>query len=255
MKIFAVAISVLVLSAVPFCALAQNDQATTGYAYVTYFQCDAGREFRADEIIQRSFKPHYDAAVKAGEIVQWSWLSHFVGGKWRRALVLSAANMDDLLAAAGALGEAIQESTPEAGRVFTEVCPGHEDYIWQTVDGVGGTTVGSSRGRAGFSMYLDCDLNREERADEIVKQTLGPIYDARIASGDLVSWNWLSHNVGGEWRRLLSMTAKDHNTMMHARADILAAASSGRAARAMEQLNDICPDHEDYMWDIQMETP
>ena len=64
-------------------------------------------------------------------VVFRSWLSHFVGGEWRRALVLSTTNMDDLLAAAGALGEAIQESTPEAGRVFTEVCPEHEDYIWE----------------------------------------------------------------------------------------------------------------------------
>ena len=255
MKACAMAMCVLVLSAAPFCALAQNDEATTGYAYVTYFKCDAGREFRADEIIERSFKPHYDAAVEAGEIVQWSWLSHFVGGEWRRALVLSTTNMDDLLAAAGALGEAIQESTPEAGRVFTEVCPEHEDYIWETVDGVGGTPVGDVRGSAGFSMYFDCDLNREDRADEIMRETLGPVYDARVANGDLTSWIWLAHNVGGEWRRILSLTASDHNTMMRTRAAILADVSEGRASRALEQLNDVCPDHEDYMWDIQIESP
>jgi hypothetical protein len=239
-----------------FCGagLAQDND-VPAYGYVTYFSCDAGNEFRADEIILRSFKPHYDAAVEAGEIVQWSWLSHFVGGKWRRALVLSASNMDDLLAAAGALGEAIAANTPEAGRVFTEVCPGHEDYIWRTVPGGASSAIGMDRGAVGFSTYLDCDLNRESRADELIRETLGPIYDSHVESGGLVGWTWLAHDVGGRWRRLLSMTASDHNTMMETRAAILEQMQSGRTQRAFEQLNDICPDHEDYMWDIQHETP
>lgn len=110
--------------------MAQDGDAATGYAYVTYFECDAGREFRADEIIERSYKPHYDAAVEAGDILQWSWLSHYVGGPWRRALVLTATDIDVLLTAAGALGEVIEELTPEAGRVFTEICPDHQDYMW-----------------------------------------------------------------------------------------------------------------------------
>jgi hypothetical protein len=232
-------------------------QETSGpaYVYVTYFLCDAGREFRADEIIERSFKPHYDSAVEAGEILQWSWLSHFVGGQWRRALVIGAGNMDDLLAAAGALGEAIQDSTPEAGRVFTEVCPEHEDYIWRTIPGIGGNAVGTERGSAGFSTYWNCDVNQEDRVDELVRETLGPVYDARIANGDLVSWTWLAHDVGGEWRRMLSMTATDHNAMMRTRDAIIAEMQSGRTGRALSQMNEICPDHEDLMWDIRYETP
>ena len=225
------------------------------YAYVTYFLCDAGREFRADEIIERSFKPHYDSAVEAGQILQWSWLSHFVGGEWRRALVIGASNMDDLLASAGALGEAIEDSTPEAGRVFTEVCPEHVDYIWRTVPGVGGTAVGSARGTAGFSTYWDCDVNREERVDELMRETFGPIYDAKVATGELSSWTWLAHDVGGRWRRALSLTASDHNTMMRTRGALLEQFSAGRNSRALTQLNEICPDHEDLMWDIQLETP
>ena len=92
-------------------AFAQDDDEAIGFAYVTYFECDAGREYRADEIIELNYKPHYDAAVEAGDISQWSWLTHFVGGKWRRALVLTAANMDDLLASAGALGEVLEATT------------------------------------------------------------------------------------------------------------------------------------------------
>jgi hypothetical protein len=236
-------------------AFSQDGEATVAYAYVTYFECDAAREFRADEIIERSFKPHYDAAVEAGEILRWSWLGHFVGGKWRRALVLSASNIDDMLASAGALGEVIEDSTPEAGRVFSEVCPIHEDYIWQTVEGVGNTSVGASRGEVGFSSYMDCNLTGQERVDELMRETIGPIYDAHVANGDLVGWSWLAHNVGGQWRRLLSVTASDHNTMLHTREAIIDELQTGRLRRASEQLDEICGTHQDYMWDILYETP
>lgn len=246
--------SIAALCCLSATALAQDDGSPEGYAYVTYFECDAGREYRADEIIELNFKPHYDAAVEAGDIAQWSWLTHFVGGKWRRALVLTAANMDDLLASAGALGEALEETTPAAGRDFTSICPIHEDYIWQTVPGVG-SDIGVERGSVGFSVYMKCDVNREERADEIIRETLGPIYDAQIKAGGIVGWNWLAHNVGGDFRRLLTVTGDNHNTVMAARAAILDEVRTGRSSRAFEQLNDICPEHQDYMWDVRFETP
>ena len=232
-----------------------QDDAAVAFAYVTYFECNPATEYRADENIERSFKPHYDAAVEAGTILSWSWLGHFVGAKWRRALVLTAGNMNDLLDAAGALGEAIAESTPESGRVFTEVCPVHEDYIWETVPGVGGTAAGQERGDVGFSVYIECDVNREERVDELMQETLGQIYDQQVADGNLATWTWLRHNVGGDYRRLLSLTGADHKGMMRTRAAILEQIRSGRSERAFNQMNDICPKHTDYMGDIVYETP
>ncbi len=226
-----------------------------GYAYVTYFECDAALEFRADEIVARNYKPHYDAAVEAGEIISWSWLSHYVGGEWRRVLLLTAMDMDTLLSAAGALGEAIQQTTPQSGRDFTEVCNRHVDYIWEAAPEVGGTPPGSERGDAGFSTYFGCNVNREAEADALVRDVMGPIYNRHVAEGGLTSWTWLKHNVGGQWRRLLSLTASDHMTMMETRAAVLAEIQSGRNQRRYEAFNDICPDHEDYMWDIQIENP
>lgn len=243
-----------VVAAMPVVSVAQ-DNAAVGYAYVTYFECNPALEYRAEEIITRSFKPNYDAAVEHGDILSWSWLSHYVGGKWRRALVLTAGSMDQLLDAAGALGEAIAESTPESGRVFTEVCPVHEDYIWETVPGVGGATAGDERGEVGFSVYFECDVNREERVDEIMREVIGPIYDTQVASGGLTTWTWLKHNVGGDYRRLLSLTANTHKQMMRTRAAVLQSLQSGRTQRAFNQFNEICPKHTDYMWDILIETP
>ena len=236
-------------------AVAQEDAARQGYAYVTYFGCDPAGEARADEIVKRTYAPHYDAAVAAGDIASWSWLAHFIGGKWRRALVLTTWNMEDLLDASGALGEIIEESTPEAGRAFTEVCQHHEDYIWQTVSGIGTNPIGAERAEAGFSMYFVCDPSREDRADEIVRESLAPIYDRHVGDGGLATWMWLRHDVGGEYRRLLSATAADHKTMMSTRAAIIAELQSGRAERATRQLNEICGTHHDYLWDVQIETP
>jgi hypothetical protein len=57
------------------------------------------------------------------------------------------------------------------------------------------------------------------------------------------------------YRRLLSATASDHNTMMRSRAAILEEMNRGRAKRAFTQFQEICPNHQDYMWDILIENP
>ncbi len=239
----------------PVAVFAQDQGAQTGFAYVTYFECNQAAEARADEIVDRIYAPHYDSALEQGDIASWSWLAHYVGGKWRRALVLTATNMDDLLDSAGALGEIIAEATPEAGRAFSEACPKHADYIWETTPGIGGVVVGQERAEAGFSVYFDCDSSREDRADELMRDVLGPIYDQQIANGGLVTWAWLKHNVGGEFRRLLSATGSDHKSIMRARTAMVAQFNRGRTKRAFTQFNEICPSHEDYMWDIQIENP
>lgn len=71
-----------------------------------------------------------------------------MGGNWRRVLVIIAADMDALLDASGALGEIISDKTPEAGLAFSAICSSLEDYIWQTVDGVGSGAVTDRRGDA-----------------------------------------------------------------------------------------------------------
>ena len=236
-------------------SIAQDGATQPGYVYVTYFECNQADEARADEIVNRNYAPHYNTAREAGDIASWSWLAHYVGGKWRRALVLTATNMNDLLDAAGALGEIIAEATPEAGRAFSEACPKHEDYIWETAPGIGGGVLGQERAESGFSTYLKCDSARQERADELMRDTLGAIYDKQVESGGLATWAWLKHNVGGEYRRLLSATGSDHKALMKARAEMIAALNEGRAKRAFTQFNEICPEHQDYMWDIQIENP
>ena len=102
---------------------AQEESTDASYVYATYFICTPDGESRADEIISSSFKPHYDAAVEHGDIQGWSWLQHYVGGKWRRVLVIIAGDISSLLDASGALGEIISDKTPEAGRAFSASVP------------------------------------------------------------------------------------------------------------------------------------
>jgi hypothetical protein len=182
-------------------------------------------------------------------------MQHFVGGHWRRVLVITAGNMDSILDASGALGEIIEDQTPEAGRAFSGICSSHEDYIWEAVEGVGSDTNPGDRGTAGFTMYLQCDLNREDEADEIVRKTIGPVYDRHVGDEGLASWNWLKHNVGGKYRRILTMTSADHKTLMKTRAAIIDEFDERRVERALKEMNEICHTHRDYMWDILIQSP
>ncbi|MBT8077720.1 MAG: hypothetical protein KJO31_04050 [Gammaproteobacteria bacterium] len=243
----------IVLLLVPLFVGAQDDNDQNVYVYATYFVCDPATETRADEIIARSYAPHYNAAVEQGNLSSWSWLAHFIGGKWRRVLVLTAPNMEELLESSGALGEIIGDTTPEAGRVFTEVCNAHVDYIWTTNPAVDGSRLSVAEpGVASFSTYLQCDISSEDRADEIMAKTIGPVYQKYVDSGRLGSWGWLRHSVGEEFRRLLTLTADDHATLMAVRDSIVAELRSGRNQRAFKQFNEICNVHHDYMWDIQI---
>ncbi len=232
------------------CAHAVAQDNAVSYVYSTYFVCSPDAESRADEIVRSSFKPHYDAAVEQGDIISWSWMQHFVGGEWRRVLLIIAPDMDSLLDASGAVGEVIEDETPEAGRAFSAICSSHEDYIWRTLPGVGTGAATGERGSAGFTVYLECDMSREERADEIVREVLAPVYDAHIGDGKLNSWNWLEHHVGGPWRRILALGADDHKTMMRARDSILAELDDRRYERAMRELSEVCHTHSDYMWNV-----
>ena len=187
--------AVLMLTALQ--ANAQDTSSNTIYAYATYFVCSTDRESRADELIRSSYKPHYDQAVEQDQIVSWTWLQHYIGGHWRRVLVVMTNDMDAALETSGALGEIISDTTPEAGRAFSEICHTHDDYIWESMPGVGGGPVAADRGTVTFSTYMQCDLSREEQADELIRDDLAAVYDAHVGDGELTSWNWLTQTVGG----------------------------------------------------------
>ena len=252
-KIASTAVFALLAALMPL-SHAQDNVPDKIFAYATYFVCATARESRADEIIGSSFKPHYDQAVEQEQILSWSWLQHYMGGKWRRVLVVVTDDMETALETSGALGEIISDTTPEAGRAFSEICNAHDDYMWESIPGIGGGPVSAQRGSVTFSTYLQCDISRNDRADELFRDVFAAVYDAHVADGQLTSWNWLKQTVGGNWTRLLTMGAQDHAALLEARAAIENELTGRKLERARREFNEICQTQNDYMWDQFVET-
>jgi hypothetical protein len=159
--------------------------------------------------------------------------------------------MEALLSAYDAMGDDDEDAADEedVGPGFGGVCPRHEDYIWQIDNG----STDGQRGAAGFSVYFVCDINREERAGEIVDEHVAPILNGFVEDGTLSSWGWSTHVVGGRFRALQTMTAPDMQSLMAGRAKVIDAVYA-EGSEAGEEFSAICGPHVDYMWNIQLES-
>ncbi len=253
LMISATTLAIGLLAAAPVAAQ-QDPDAPKPYVYGIYYECDVARQELADEIVELVFAPAFDAAVEAGTIQSWGWLSHHTGGKWRRLMYHTAPDLTTLMAALEKVIGPVGEKHPELSRAFAEVCGTHDDYVWQLETGSRGGDITAERGEAGFSVYMECEMDEEDRADELVAEVFAPIYDRQVTAGALKSWGWMSHVVGGEWRRLLTMTAADHTGLLATRAKIIAEIME-KHEQAGTEFDGICDSHQDYMWNIVHETP
>ena len=78
---------------------------------------------------------------------------------------------------------------------------------------------------------------------------MAPIFDKLVDEGKLTSWGWASHEVGGWYRKLQTMTGPDHKSVLKARAEGLAAVYA-EGNKLGEELTEICGTHSDYMWNV-----
>lgn len=234
----------------PLAAVAQEEEPERSFVYGTYMECDMAKQWLADDIVEKYYKPVYDAAVEDGTIQAWGWLSHHTGGNWRRLVYTSASSMQAVLDGQATIRERIQAASPQAASMIAELCPAHDDYVWRSVTG---TAPNAPRADFGLSVYFVCDMADEERADEIVEKHIGPIYDRHVGEGKLTSWGYMEHVLGGEYRRIATMTAQDLPTLIKTRGEILEAMQSIRD-QAME-FSEICESHTDYVWMITHEKP
>lgn len=239
----------LLLTGVFSTALLAQEAAPT-FTYATYFYCSTATQEKADELVMKNSAPHYDAAVKDGTISRWGWMAHHTGGKWRRIQYYQSNSLAGLLKAQETINARIDKAMNGEDDGFSAICSGHDDYIWQLEAG----SAGKTRGKAGLSTYHVCDLNREERADEIVNKVFAPVLNKAVADGKLTSWGWQSHVVGGKYRRLATMTATDHVGLLEAWGDVLDSVYDADDNAAAIEFSDICYSHSDYLWDIQHET-
>ncbi len=139
----------------------------------------------------------------------------------------------------------------EAGERLNTVCPTHDDYIWAAPAADDGDAVAAAaaqdRPPVAISQYITCDMTREARADEIMAEALGPIYDRFVESGAIASWGWFIHQVGGEYRRLWTISGDDYPSLMDAWGEMIAAVAEEESSAGME-FNQICNSHVDYLW-------
>jgi len=226
-----------------------EDKPADVFVYSTYHYCTFSKQDRADELFEQSQKPSYDAVVKDGSVSSYGWMAHNTGGQWRRADYFTAASVQGLLDAQKKMNDMDDAKAKKAFDEFGGICSSHDDYIWRRVAGNIGT---AARGGAAFSTYYVCDQGREDQADDLVKNTLAPMFDKMVTDGKLKTWGWNEHIVGGEYRRMATMSATDVKSLMAARGELVESMQNS-AAGAL--LNDICPSHSDYIWEIKFQAP
>lgn len=217
------------------------------YIYATYFYCDTANEDKADALVKKNMVPVYDAAVADGTIKAWGWMSHHVGGKWRRILYRTAGSIEGLLSGDAAIAKRMDEAMGGADDGFDQYCNAHDDYIWQAVAGGDGT---AARGQVGISAYHVCSMADEDRIDELFKKVVQPALEKAAKEGKLTSWGWNSHVVGGQYRRLETLTGPDYQTLMKARAEIIASIYGDGSNADATEFDRLCSSHSDYLWDI-----
>ena len=111
-----------------------------------------------------------------------------------------------------------------------------------------GVDVAMVPSKAGVSMYMVCDMAKQERADELMA-AFAPVYNSHVKEGELSGWGWLQHQVGGKYRRLLTMRGADHKSVLAAWGAIVEEMDEKHDAASTE-FSEICYTHQDYMWDI-----
>ncbi|MDH3744305.1 MAG: hypothetical protein OES47_04285 [Acidobacteriota bacterium] len=224
-------------------AVAQDEEEAETYVYASYFECDSTRLAEVDELMGKT-APIYDKAKTDGEIANWGWLRHHTGGKWRRLFYVVGSDANALMDTLDALGERTDEV--EGADAFGEICGDHEDYVWRQAAN-SPVSAADEAGSFGVSQYYRCSFNGEGFADSIVESHFAEVFNAHVGEGKLVSWSWLAHQIGGEFRRLLAFRAASRADLLNTWGEIVGALSNEHGG-ALRAFSDICFAHEDYLW-------
>lgn len=224
-------------------AFAQDDDNDEMYIYSTYYYCDATRLDDVDALMKK-MAPLYDEAVESGDLANWGWGRHHTGGKWKRFFFGAGTDPVELMKTLSALNEKSEKI--EGSENFNAICGNHEDYLWRSVASSPESAV-SSQGTIGVSQYMKCNMNDEGFADYLVKNHLSKVFNAHVGEGQLTSWTWGAHQVGGEYRRLLAMRAASLEDMMGTWGSIVETMREEHG-NPLRRFTDACPAHVDYIW-------
>jgi len=98
-----------------------------------------------------------------------------------------------------------------------------------------------------YGTYLQCEPGSSARASEIIRDSWGPIAQARIDSGELRAWGSLTHHTGGEWSRAIYHVAMDR-AQLFTTLDEMGAEWIDSDPAAAAEFWEACDEHEDYVW-------
>jgi hypothetical protein len=243
--------SFMLVALVPLAAIAQDDLGPQGYSYVTYYVCDMAKQGNMDSIVENNEYAVFDKWVKDGKLLSWGYLSHFTGGRWRRAQYHVSPTMEAALKNQVDLVREIYADNRAGGQARSEACETHDDYLWALDQG---SPAGADRGDVSLSVYFVCNTADQSRADEIFAEVYAPKLNAMQKEEKIGSWSWQSHVLGGEYRRLQTVTGADYTSVTAARMEAIQHVNRNHAALGHE-FAQICGSHADYLWDIVHESP
>ncbi len=227
-----------------------GQEAPTTYVFGTYYRCNEALEDRADALFKETAAPLYKKEVAAGRIGAYGWGKHWLGGEWRRLEYSTGRDLDKMVDARQAVIDGLLKDQRKATDEFSTICSSHDDYIWASVvSSQAPDAIAASRAAVASSTYFQCDASREEEADEIVKAAYAPILNQHVKEGKIVSWNWMRHVMGGEYRRILVFDGKDHKSVL-GYWSALANGLSAAHPRQADRFSSICSSHTDYVWEI-----
>lgn len=98
-----------------------------------------------------------------------------------------------------------------------------------------------------YATYSVCDLNKQDRADEIFAQLDKPILEAAVADGTITAYGYNAHNTGGRWRRVQYYMAPSIQALLDAGKKISDQVEA-KNKKLADEYADICSAHDDYIW-------
>ncbi len=230
-------------------APAATAQESRTIAFAAYFRCDQSQEARADTIFRQVIAPIWQKHVTAGRLTTFGWGRHWAGGDWRRIGYMVGTDLNAIIDARAAYIEEVRRDHAAAVREFNRICPSHDDYIWyQVASSQAPQQLAQNRPAVGMTSYMVCD-SREGEADEIIQTAFAPILNRHVQAGDINSWSWLEHNVGGKYRRALVLDAANYKAML-GYWNKLWEDIEAKQPELLREFSSICHSHTDYIWDL-----
>jgi hypothetical protein len=228
---------------------ARAQEEPTAIVFAAYHRCNQAQESRADEIYAQVISPIMQTHQDAGRITAHGWARHWAGGAWRRLSYMVGTDMESLVEARDLYIEEVRANHADEVEEFNTICSSHDDYIWSSAaTSQAPEEVAQERPAVGLSSYMMCD-GREAQADAILKAAFAPIMDRHVAAGDISSWTWLEHRIGGWFRRALVFDAADYMSAINYW-DKLWSDLDAEQPEMLREFGDICDSHVDYIWDL-----